>query len=118
MIPSKVDSFGLTEISKEELMQLSHTIHASHAKRVDDIDPTIALPSLPNIIQPLVEIINCSFKTGIYPQALKIAKVVPIFKKGSRDEVSNYRPISVLPFFSKLFEKAMYERLNNYITKF
>jgi len=64
---AKVDSFGLTEISKEELMQLSHTIHASHAKGVDDIDPTRALPSLPNIIQPLVEIINCSFKTGIYP---------------------------------------------------
>ena len=43
MIPSKVNSFGLTEISKEELMQLSHTIHASHAKGVDDIDPTIAM---------------------------------------------------------------------------
>src|SRR5688572_14231630 len=67
---------------------------------------------------PLVEIINCSFKTGIFPQALKIAKVVPIFKKGPRDEASNYRPISVLPFFSKCFEKAMHLRLNNYITKF
>lgn len=118
MSPSKVDSFGLTEISNDELIQLSRTIHPSHAKGVDDIDPTIALTSLPNIIQPLTEIINCSFKTGLFPQALKIAKVVPIFKKGPRDEASNYRPISVLPFFSKLFEKAMHVRLNNYITKF
>jgi len=118
MPPSKVDSFGLTEITKDELMQLSYTIHPSHAKGVDDIDPTIALKSLPNIILPLTEIINCSFKTGLFPQALKIAKVVPIFKKGPKDEASNYRPISVLPFFSKFFEKTMHVRLNNYITKF
>jgi hypothetical protein len=117
MIPSKMDSFGLTEVSKEELILLSHTIHPSHAKGVDDIDPAIALPSLPNILHPLVEIINCSFKTGIYPQSLKLAKVVPIFKKGPRDEACNYRPISVLPFFSKFFEKVMHERLNKYISK-
>ena len=43
--------------------------------------------------------------------------VVPVFKKGVREEVSNYRPISVLPFFSKFFEKAMHERLNDYIIK-
>src|SRR5688572_29533313 len=117
MSPSQTNSFGSIEMSKEELLGLSKTIKPFHSKGVDDIDPTIALPSLPHIIQPIMEIINCSFKPGIFSQALKIAKVVPIFKKGSREEVSNYRPVSVLPFFSKPFEKAMHERLNNYIDR-
>jgi len=89
----------------------------SQGKGVDDISPVIAVSALASIAHPLSEIINCSFSTGVFPDALKIAKVVPIFKKGARDEVSNYRPISVLPFFSKFFEKAMYERLNTFITK-
>jgi Reverse transcriptase (RNA-dependent DNA polymerase) len=117
MGPVQTDSFGLNETSPEEIIAIGRSIRPSHAKGVDDIDPTIALPSLPSIACPLAELINCSFKTGIFPGALKIAKVVPIFKSGARDEVSNYRPISVLPFFSKFFEKTMYERLNNFITK-
>lgn len=46
MTPSQVDSFGLIKISKEELLQLSHTNHSSNAKRVGDIDPTIAIARL------------------------------------------------------------------------
>ena len=117
MSQSQKDSFGLIEISKDELIHLCNNIHPSHAKGIDDIDPTIVLPSIASIASPLVEIINCSFTTGVFPHALKIAKVVPIFKKGSRDNVSNYRPISILPIFSKLFEKAMLIRLNDYVTK-
>ena len=63
------------------------------------------------------EDINCSFCSGIFPNALKIAKVVPIFKKGEKGDVANYRPISVLPFFAKIFEKLMYERLSNFLEK-
>ena len=61
--------------------------------------------------------INCSFTTGIVPQAIKIAKVVPIYKKGERDDVTNYRPISILPYFSKFYEKLMYNRLYNFVEK-
>jgi hypothetical protein len=63
----------------------------------------------------LTSIINSSFKTGIFPSELKIAKVVPIHKDGSKSEVSNYRPISLLSSFSKIFEKAMYARLINFL---
>ena len=65
---------------------------------------------------PLKEIINLSFATGIYPDPLKIAKVIPIFKnKGDELQVSNYRPISLLSNVNKIFEKLAYSRLYSFL---
>ena len=61
-------------------------------------------------MDPLTHIINMSLSTGIVPNDLKIAKVIPIFKKGEQDLVSNYRPISLLTCFSKIFERIVYKR--------
>jgi len=79
MNPPLPNFFGLNETSPEEILNLSHSIHLSHSKGVDDIDPYIVIPTLSNIAKPLAKIINCSFTSGIVPQALKIAKVVPVF---------------------------------------
>ena len=54
--------------------------------------------------------------TGSIPGPLKEAKVTPVYKQGNSEELSNYRPISILPYFSKLLEKVMYVRLYNYVT--
>lgn len=54
--------------------------------------------------------------TGIFPDSLKAARVVPIPKGGDAGDVGNYRPISVLPIFSKIFEKAMYLQLYSYLS--
>ena len=69
----------------------------------------------PKISQPLTKIINLSFTEGIFPSKLKIAKVISIFKKGDPEVPSNYRPISLLPIFSKIFEKLMYERIYSFL---
>ena len=58
-------------------------------------------------VQPLTYIINKSIENGIFPNELKLARVVPIFKSGDPSSICNYRPISVLSFFSKIFEKYM-----------
>jgi exonuclease III len=110
-------SFGLVPTSPEEIKNLSHLIHDSHSRGVDDIDPHIANSYISLIATQLAEIINCSLDTGVVPDAIKIAKIVPIFKKGDRENPSNYRPISILPFFAKYFEKIMHHRLNNYVEK-
>jgi len=101
--------------SPEEIIQLGQTMHITHSSGPDDIDPCIANPYLNLLALPLAAIFNASFMTGIIPSALKMAKVVPIFKQGNRAEASNYRPISILPYFAKLLEKLMYIRLYNYI---
>lgn len=115
--PSLLGSFGLSSTCPEEVISVSQTIRTTHSKGVDDIDPYIASLSIGSVATPLAEIINCSFSAGEFPQALKIAKVIPIYKKGKRDDLTNYRPISILPYFSKYFEKLMYNRLYEYIVK-
>ena len=79
--------------------------------------PVDLLKMIPDlIIFPLCEIINLSFLTGEFPDALKIAKVIPIFKSGSVVDVNNYRPISLLSIFDKIIEKLMYKQLYDFLS--
>jgi hypothetical protein len=54
--------------------------------------------------------------SGIFPTWLKLSQVAPIFKKGDKDKLTNYRPISLLTSFSKIFEKVIYKRLDDHMT--
>src|SRR6218665_220383 len=67
------------------------------------------------ITEPLVHLINQSFLTGIVPVAMKVASITPLFKAGCPKDVSNYRPISKLPCFSKILERAMHNRLADFL---
>ena len=62
-----------------------------------------------------MNIINRSLTTGVFPDSLKNARVTPIKKKGDKCNLSNYRPISLLPVFSKVFEKVAYIQLYDYL---
>ena len=66
----------------------------------------------------MTSLINLSFQQGIFPEALKISRVNPIFKKEDPQLPSNYRPIPVLSVYSKLYEKCMYSRLYAFLTKY
>ena len=66
---------------------------------------------------PLMNIFSLSLKKGIFPEKMKIAKDSPIFKKDDKSILSNYRPISVLPCFSKILERIMYNRLYAYLAE-
>ena len=66
------------------------------------------------IIDPLTYCINRCLISGSFPQSLKIAKTEPILKKGDPGKVSNYRPISLLPFFSKVLEKVICIQLTKF----
>ena len=68
-----------------------------------------------NFLHVLASVVDASLMQGIFPQQLKVAKVVPIHKNGSKTDVSNYRPISLLSTFSKLYEKAMHTRITNFL---
>ena len=67
---------------------------------------------------PLSRLINLSFTSGVFPDCLKNAKIIPIHKSGPRDILKNFRPISILPTYSKLFEKSMSLRLVSFLDKF
>ena len=71
--------------------------------------------AFPVISHSLCRIYNMSIESGIFPNSWKIARVAPIFKSGSTEGRSNYRPISVLPVVSRLFEKLIYDQLYEYL---
>ena len=83
----------------------------------DEFPAFIAKQCIDNYVVPLTYVINMSLMEGIFPSELKLAKVVPIFKSGESDKVPNYRPISVLSFFSKILEKIMYNNVVNFLDK-
>jgi len=68
-----------------------------------------------DISKPLSFLFNLSFQTGKFPSLLKVSCVIPIFKKGSSTDVSNYRPISLLSNIEKILEKLMYSRLYSFL---
>ena len=74
----------------------------------DEIPTFVAKTCVNSYLTPLTYLINKSFTDGIFPVELKLARVVPILKAGDPSQIANYRPISVLTFFSKVFEKIMY----------
>ena len=69
------------------------------------------------ISKPLTLIINQMITTGIFPDSLKIAKSIPIYKKGEPTDLSNYRPISLLPTISKIFERIVHIQLQEYLNR-
>ncbi len=74
------------------------------------------IKKLHNVIsEPLAMIINISLGEGIFPDKLKIAKIIPIYKSKEKNQFNNYRPISLLSSMSKIFEKIVYKRLYNFI---
>ena len=81
----------------------------------DDISADVVKRVSDEIFVILKHIFNICLAKGVFPDKLKIARVTPIFKKGSNSLVTNYRPISVLPCFSKLLEHVMYNCLYKFL---
>ena len=81
----------------------------------DGISNRILSLSIEHIIKPLTHLINLSMTTGVFPEQLKTAQVIPLFKKGDTFLCTNYRPISLLSCFHKLFEKFMKVRLQSFL---
>ena len=70
------------------------------------------------VITPLLKkYFNNLMQTGEFPDSLKVGKITPVFKKGNQEEFENYRPISTLPIFGKIFEKVVYARLYDILHK-
>ena len=97
-------------------MELISNLKSGKASGPNSI-PTAVLKHLNNEISVvLCNLFNLSFSTGVFPDVLKISSVLPLFKKGSKLNCGNYRPISLLSNISKLLEKLMYSRLYNFLT--
>ena len=116
--PPLHNSIALHLCDEDEIKSIISSIDMCKSYGPNSI-PTEFLHLLKDEISgPLSILFNLSFTTGTFPDSLKIAKTIPIFKKGSKLLVSNYRPISLLSNVNKILEKLMYSRLYDFLTKF
>ena len=108
---SNQSSIFLEDCSVDELTKIINDLQNNKAS---DIPINIIKKSASIIIPILVGTFNHCIRRGIFPDTLKVGKITPIFKKGDAQSIENYRPVSTLPIFGKIFEKVIYERLYNF----
>uniref|UniRef100_A0A3B3DH72 Reverse transcriptase domain-containing protein n=1 Tax=Oryzias melastigma TaxID=30732 RepID=A0A3B3DH72_ORYME len=94
----------------EEISEIIDDLKLSTAGH-DGISAFLVKQIKHSILKPLTHIVSLSLATGVVPDDLKVAKVIPLFKADDKACFNNYRPISILPCFSKVFEKVVYKRL-------
>ena len=101
-----------------KLKKIVEKINSKKSTGYDDISNYLLIHIINEIVIPLEHIMNLSIVNGIVPDNMKIAKVVPIYKKGESLDTSNYRPISLLSSISKILEKIIYSRTIKFIRSF
>ena len=110
--------FQFTEVDENDIIKEIASLADKSSCGYDELS-SILLKKITNCIKPtLALIVNQSLCTGIFPTKLKLAKVLPLFKnKGDCHLFDNYRPISLLPTISKVFEKVVHKQLYEYFTE-
>ena len=101
-------------LSINELKDAFFSLKINKSTGHDDISYNVVSKCFGELCTPLKHIFDLSFENGIFPDSLKIAKVTPVYKSGDSSSLSNYRPISLLPCFSKMLERITYRRLYSY----
>ena len=109
-------SFSLHHVTFEEVSEQIGKTSPSKSCGVDGITARLLKASGDAIVPPLVYIFNRSIDTGSFPDAWKIARVTPLHKDGNLNNMNNYRPISVLPVVSKIFERLVHDQTYKYVS--
>ena len=115
--PSLSNSFYVKPTTPNEVKTIINSLKSKGAP-ISEIPAKIYKLITDEISPCLSNLINFSFRAGKFPDCLKVARIVPIFKDGDPTNISNYRPISTLPFISKIYEKIMFKRLCKFFSRY
>jgi hypothetical protein len=107
--------FKLSFISNTDVLCLIKNLPNTLTQVMDQVPCKILKQASQYISSPLAYIINSSFSLGTFPDALKMSKVVLLHKKGCKEDVSNYRPLSLPSIFSKIFENAYLSQFSKFL---
>ena len=111
--PPNINSMVMEDCDEDEIKDI---IAEFSCGKASDIPIKIIKKASPIISHKLSEYYNILMGAGIFPDVLKLGKISPIFKKGNSELLENYRPISTLPIFGKIFEKVIYARLYSFFS--
>ena len=106
---------GSIYMSPCDCEEIEKIIKSFQNDKASDISVSILKRCAPLISGHLSSFLNAFMESGTFPKILKVAKITPIFKKGDSQMFDNYRPISLLPIFGKIFEKLIYSRLYDFL---
>ena len=109
--------FNFEPVTEHSVSKIILQLKSSSSAGYDGLSNNIVKRLEPLLCEPLTFIINQSLKTGIFPEKLKLARIIPIYKKDDSHFIENYRPISILPSLSKIFEKVVFIQLSSYFTE-
>ena len=109
-------SLFFTPSTKNEIQKLITELPPKRSSGPDNISNVLLKELAPILSEPLSIIVNQSMQTGIFPEIMKMAEVVPLYKGKSRENETNYRPISLLTTMSKVMEKVVYQRVYQFLT--
>ena len=107
-------TFSFKPVSSEYVLNKLYKMNTKKATGHDNIPPKLLKLGANILAGPITFLINESIKTSIFPDQLKCANVIPLYKKGDSLLTSNYRPISILPSLSKIFECVLIDQLSEY----
>lgn len=113
-----LNSFYLLPTDKDEVYNTIKSLKNKKSTGIDGISVKIIKETANFIIEPLTYVINLIFDTNTVPSIFKTSVIKPIYKKGDKSSCQNYRPISIITNFAKIFEKILKSRLDSYISKY
>lgn len=116
MQQSNPNSIYLQKIEKSEIEKIIKSLKNASAG-FDDILAKIVKSTYHLFIDPLTHVLNLSVENGFFPDEMKLAKIIPLHKSGDTMNICNYRPVSILPLFSKILERVIYNRLIEFVNK-
>ena len=111
-----LDSIVLLPVDPNEMISIIKNLK-NNSPGWDAVSAEVVKASYSSFLEPLMHILNISISNGIFPTEMKLAKVIPLYKADDPMIFSNYRPVSVLPVFSKVLERLMYNRLLSFTNK-
>jgi len=111
-------SIFLCGIDESDVIEIVRKLKNKTSTDINSIDIVIIKEVIDFIVKPLTYICNLSFQKGIFPNNMKTSKIIPIFKYGDKHCIENYRPVSLLPQFSKILEKLFAKQLDLFIDKY
>ena len=120
-IPTFIPRFQMPlsnmNINRDKVFRLITSLDTNKAHGCDGISAAMIKICDKSVVEPLCSIFERCLETGVYPTQWQKANVIPVHKKGCRQNKCNYRPISLIPIFGKIFEKLLFDVIYDHLSK-
>ena len=111
------NNYKFSKVSQETILKFLQDVDPGKAACIDGIPGRFIKDVAIVLVKPITQICNLSINKSSFPNSYKVEKLKPIYKKGSKTDMKNYRPISLLPLISKILEKVIHDQTQTYLSE-